>query len=46
MKGQPEDSRIHGVRHYDASLLIAAGLDINTVQARLRRAFAKTTLDM
>ncbi|MFF1875725.1 tyrosine-type recombinase/integrase, partial [Kitasatospora herbaricolor] len=43
--GLPEGFRIHDLRHYYASLLIAAGLDIKTVQARLRHASAKTTLD-
>ena len=37
--------RIHDLRHYFASLLIVSGLDIKTVQARLRHASAKTTLD-
>ena len=37
--------RIHDLRHYYASLLIAAGLDIRTVQAPLRHASTKTTLD-
>lgn len=32
-------------RHYFASLLIASGLDVKVVQARLRHASAKTTLD-
>jgi integrase len=45
VKGLPEGFRIHDLRHYYASLLIAAGLDIKTVQARLRHASAKTTLD-
>ena len=43
--GLPEGFRIHDLRHYFASLLIAHGLDIKTVQARLRHASAKTTLD-
>lgn len=43
--GLPDGFRIHDLRHYYASLLIAAGLDIKTVQARLRHASAKTTLD-
>lgn len=43
--GLPEGFRIHDLRHYFASLLIAEGLDIKTVQARLRHASAKTTLD-
>ena len=45
IEGLPEGFRIHDLRHYYASLLIAAGLDIKTVQARLRHASAKTTLD-
>lgn len=45
VKGLPEGFRIHDLRHYFASLLISAGLDIKTVQARLRHASAKTTLD-
>lgn len=43
--GLPEGFRIHVLRQYYASLLIAAGLDIKTVQARLRHSSAKTTLD-
>ena len=34
-----------GTGHYYASLLIASGLDVKVVQARLRHASAKTTLD-
>lgn len=41
----PEGFRIHDLRHYFASLLIASGLDVKVVQARLRHASAKTTLD-
>jgi integrase len=44
--GLPEGFRIHDLRHYFASLLIAAGLDIKTVQKRLRHGSAKTTLDV
>jgi integrase len=33
------------LRHYFGSLLIASGADVKTVQARLRHASAKTTLD-
>jgi integrase len=33
------------LRHYLASLLIAWGADIKTVQARMRHATARTTLD-
>ncbi|MFI0482235.1 tyrosine-type recombinase/integrase [Actinomadura sp. 9N215] len=41
----PADFRYHDLRHYFASLLIASGADVKTVQARLRHASAKTTLD-
>jgi Phage integrase family len=37
--------RTHDLRHYYASLLISRGLDVKVVQARLRHASAKTTLD-
>jgi integrase len=43
--GLPEGFRYHDLRHYFASLLIASGCDVKTVQARLRHASAKTTLD-
>jgi integrase len=36
----------HDLRHYFASLLISDGLDVKAVQARLRHASAKTTLDV
>ncbi|MDQ3480986.1 MAG: tyrosine-type recombinase/integrase [Actinomycetota bacterium] len=36
---------VHDFRNYFASLLIASGLDVKVVQARLRHASAKTTLD-
>lgn len=42
----PEGFRFHDLRHYFASLLIAAGLDVKVVQMRLRHASAKTTLDV
>lgn len=41
----PDGFRYHDLRHYFASLLIASGADVKTVQARLRHASAKTTLD-
>ena len=41
----PEGFRFHDLRHYLASLLIASGADVKVVQARLRHASAKTTLD-
>lgn len=34
------------LRHYFASMLIASGLDIKTVQARMRHAHASTTMDV
>ena len=44
--GLPEGFRIHDLRHYYASMLISAGLDVKMVQARLRHKSAKTTLDI
>jgi integrase len=41
----PAGFTFHDLRHYLASLLIASGADIKTVQARLRHASASTTLD-
>ncbi len=43
--GMPEGFRFHDLRHYFASLLISSGSDVKVVQARLRHASAKTTLD-
>jgi len=43
--GLPEGFRYHDLRHYYASMLIASGADAKVVQARLRHASAKTTLD-
>jgi integrase len=43
--GLPDGFRYHDLRHYLASLLIVDGADVKTVQARLRHASAKTTLD-
>jgi integrase len=45
VEGLPEGFRFHDLRHYYASLLINSGLDVKVVQARLRHASAKTTLD-
>jgi integrase len=45
VNGLPAGFRYHDLRHYFASLLIADGADVKTVQARLRHASAKTTLD-
>ena len=44
--GLPTGFRFHDLRHYFASLLIASGADIKTVQARLRHATATTTLNI
>jgi integrase len=43
--GLPDGFRYHDLRHYFASLLIANGADVKTVQARPRHGSAKTTLD-
>jgi len=45
IEGLPEGFSFHDLRHYLASLLIASGADIKTVQARMRHATARTTLD-
>lgn len=45
VEGLPEGFRFHDLRHYFASLLIAAGLDVKVVQTRLRHASAMTTLN-
>jgi integrase len=45
VEGLPEGFTFHDLRHYLASLLIASGADIKTVQARMRHASASTTLD-
>jgi integrase len=45
VQGLPASFRYHDLRHYFANLLIASGGDVKTVQARLRHASAKTTLD-
>ena len=41
----PEGFSFHDLRHYLASLLITSGADTKTVQARMRHASARTTLD-
>ncbi len=43
--GLPEEFTFQDLRHYLASLLIASGANIKVVQARMRHANAKTTLD-
>ncbi|MCC2032181.1 tyrosine-type recombinase/integrase [Microbacterium allomyrinae] len=45
VKGLPPGFRIHDLRHYFASMLIAAGLDVKVVQARMRHASATVTLN-
>ena len=45
MDGLPAGFRFHDLRHYFASLLIASGANVKVVQARLRHASARTTLD-
>jgi len=45
VQGLSAGFRYHDLRHYFASLLIASGADVKTVQARLRHASAKTALD-
>ncbi|MDR1065025.1 MAG: site-specific integrase, partial [Oscillospiraceae bacterium] len=37
---------LHSLRHFNASLLISAGLDVKTVQASLGHSSASTTLDI
>jgi integrase len=44
VRNLPAGFRYHDLRHYFASRLIADGIDVKTVQARLRHASAKTTL--
>lgn len=44
VKGLPTEFSFHDLRHYFASLLIANGADIKTVQARMRHDSAVTTL--
>lgn len=45
IEGLREEFSFHDLRHYLASLLIASGADIKTVQARMRHGSARTTLD-
>ncbi|MGR6899775.1 MULTISPECIES: site-specific integrase [Glutamicibacter] len=46
VEGLPEDFRIHDLRHFFASFLIASGEDVKKVQSAMRHASAKTTLDV
>jgi integrase len=43
---QVEQLHFHSLRHHLASLLIAFGEDVKTVQARMRHSSARTTLDV
>lgn len=43
--GLPQSFSYHDLRHYYASMLIEDGADVKKVQAALRHASAKTTLD-
>jgi integrase len=45
IEGLPDTFTFHDLRHYLASMLIHDGNDIKTVQARMRHASARTTLD-
>ena len=45
VEGLPPSFSYHDLRHYFASMLIADGADVKKVQAALRHASAKTTLD-
>ena len=44
--GLPEGFRLHDLRHYYASLLIASELDVKTVSALVRHANAAITLNV
>ncbi len=46
VKGLPGDFRLHDARHHYASILIAKGGSVKTVQRRMRHAKATTTLDV
>ena len=43
--GLPQGTRFHDLRHFYASALIAAGLNVKVVQSRLGHATATETLD-
>ncbi|MFF2275989.1 tyrosine-type recombinase/integrase [Agromyces sp. NPDC058126] len=44
--GLPEGFRLHDLRHYYASLLIASGLDVKTVSVLVRHANPAITLNV
>lgn len=45
IEGLPQEFSFHDLRHYLASLLVSKGADVKVVQARMRHASTKTTLD-
>lgn len=46
VEGLPEGFTFHDTRHHYASLLIAGGADVKTIQARMRHQSARVTLDV
>ncbi|UOE43091.1 tyrosine-type recombinase/integrase [Agromyces larvae] len=46
VNGLPDGFRLHDLRHYYASLLIASGLDVKTVSTLVRHASPSITLDV
>lgn len=44
--GLPDGVTIHSLRHTNATLLIAAGVNVRTVSARLGHAHTSTTMDI
>ena len=44
--GLPENLNVHSLRHTNASLLIAQGVDVRTVASLLGHSQASTTLDI
>src|SRR5699024_2430869 len=44
--GLPERFTFHDTRHHYASLLIAGGADVKTIQTRMRHQSARVTLDV
>ncbi|MFN7244700.1 MAG: tyrosine-type recombinase/integrase [Dietzia cercidiphylli] len=46
VEGLPEGFTFHDTRHHYASLLIAGGADVKTIQARMRHQSASVTLDV
>ena len=46
LNGLPENLNVHSLRHTNASLLIAQGVDVRTVASLLGHSQASTTLDI